>query len=133
MQPLLLFFIDGARLIDSSDPEWDMLLAVHTKGEAITVVWFGLSSSCNCVVECHYGLSTTGQRWQLWIGVSQLEADYQQLEADQLVLITCIQLLKQHQLLNSASDWLSWLWLNAGAQSSSFSMSSAAMPSAPSL
>ena len=38
MQPLLLFYIDGARLIDSSDPEWDMLLAVHTKGDEITVV-----------------------------------------------------------------------------------------------
>ena len=42
MQPLLLFFIDGARLIDSTDPEWDMLLAVHTKGDAITVVCSGL-------------------------------------------------------------------------------------------
>jgi len=38
MQPLLLFFIDGANLIDSKEPEWDMLLAVHTKGEAVTVV-----------------------------------------------------------------------------------------------
>ncbi len=38
MQPLLLFFIDGANLIDSKEPEWDMLLAVHTKGDIVTVV-----------------------------------------------------------------------------------------------
>ena len=45
MQPLLLFFIDGANLIDSKEPEWDLLLAVHTKGEAVTVVCSVLSSS----------------------------------------------------------------------------------------
>ena len=45
MQPLLLFFIDAANLIDSKQPEWDMLLAVHTKGDTITVVSPGLPSS----------------------------------------------------------------------------------------
>lgn len=45
MQPLLLFFIDGANLIDSQEPEWELLLAVHTKGDAITVVPPGLSCS----------------------------------------------------------------------------------------
>ena len=45
MQPLLLFFIDAANLIDSDEPEWDLLLAVHTKGDAITVVNPWLSCS----------------------------------------------------------------------------------------
>ena len=38
MQPLLLFFIDGANLIDPKEPEWDLLLAMHTKGDAVAVV-----------------------------------------------------------------------------------------------
>lgn len=38
MQPLLLFFIDGANLIESKEPEWDLLLAMRTKGDVVTVV-----------------------------------------------------------------------------------------------
>ena len=38
MQPLLLFFIDAANLIESKEPEWDLLLAMRTKGGVATVV-----------------------------------------------------------------------------------------------
>ena len=38
MQPLLLFFIDAANLIESKEPEWDLLLAMRTKGGDVTVV-----------------------------------------------------------------------------------------------
>ena len=38
MQPLLLFFIDGANLIEPKEPEWDLLLALRTKGDVVTVV-----------------------------------------------------------------------------------------------
>ena len=38
MQPLLLFFIDGANLIEPKEPEWDLLLAIRTKGDVVTVV-----------------------------------------------------------------------------------------------
>ena len=38
MQPLLLFFIDGANLIEPKEPEWDLLLAMRTKGDVVTVV-----------------------------------------------------------------------------------------------
>lgn len=56
MQPLLLFFIDGANLIDSKEPEWDMLLAVHTKGNAITVVGMQLKSPASCSFSCPLNL-----------------------------------------------------------------------------
>ena len=38
MQPLLLFFIDGANLIEPKEPEWDLLLAMRTKGDVVTMV-----------------------------------------------------------------------------------------------
>ena len=53
MQPLLLFFIDGANLIDSKEPEWDMLLAVHAKRGVVTVVSGQHSANtltCNTIV-----------------------------------------------------------------------------------
>ena len=56
MQPLLLFFIDGANLIDSKEPEWDMLLAVHTKGDIVTVVsgqHLASTSTCSTLVTSH--------------------------------------------------------------------------------
>ena len=33
LQPLLLFYVDAASLIDSSDPAWDLLLAVETSSD----------------------------------------------------------------------------------------------------
>jgi hypothetical protein len=39
LQPLLLFFIDGASVIDLEDEDWDLLLAVQTSaGKAPVVV-----------------------------------------------------------------------------------------------
>lgn len=29
MEPLLLFLVDGASLIDNQDPQWELLLAVQ--------------------------------------------------------------------------------------------------------
>jgi hypothetical protein len=45
LQPLLLFFIDGASVIDLEDEDWDLLLAVQTlPGKAPVVV----SPHCTC-------------------------------------------------------------------------------------
>ena len=38
LQPLLMFFVDGASFIDAEEREWDLLLAVHTEGDITTVV-----------------------------------------------------------------------------------------------
>lgn len=38
LQPLLMFFVDGASFINAEEREWDFLLAVHTEGDCITIV-----------------------------------------------------------------------------------------------
>ncbi|BDA48752.1 Histone acetyltransferase type B catalytic subunit [Coccomyxa sp. Obi] len=40
MQPLLMFFVDGASAIDTKEPEWDLLLAVHKEGHITTIAGF---------------------------------------------------------------------------------------------
>ena len=34
----VLFYTDSTVSVNSKEPDWDVLLAVHTKGEAVTVV-----------------------------------------------------------------------------------------------
>lgn len=43
MEPLLLFFVDGASAIDTKEPEWDLLLAIHREGDITTIV-----RPCSC-------------------------------------------------------------------------------------
>ena len=43
LQPLLYFFVDGASLIDATEPEWTLLLATQNIGGTEIVV-----SSCLC-------------------------------------------------------------------------------------
>ena len=38
IQPLLLFYVDGASYIDAEDPDWMLFLAVKTQGDAKVVV-----------------------------------------------------------------------------------------------
>ncbi|EIE27453.1 acyl-CoA N-acyltransferase [Coccomyxa subellipsoidea C-169] len=40
LQPLLMFFVDGASFIDPEEPEWDLLLALHTDAGVVTVSGF---------------------------------------------------------------------------------------------
>ncbi|KAK9917560.1 hypothetical protein WJX75_005792 [Coccomyxa subellipsoidea] len=40
LQPLLMFFVDGASFIDAEEREWDFLLAVHTEGDCITIAGY---------------------------------------------------------------------------------------------
>ena len=38
LEPLLLFFIDGASLIDADDDKWELLLAVQPNGKGTASV-----------------------------------------------------------------------------------------------
>jgi hypothetical protein len=45
MQPLLLFFVDAASLIEADDPDWDLLLAVESNGDECIIVSITVAAS----------------------------------------------------------------------------------------